>query len=263
MKRNDPDRNAAAFTLAELLIVVAIIAVLVAIAIPIFTSQLEKSREAVDLANVRAAYAEVMTAAISEDGSAVYDGKTIKQGDGTYKAVVTPLAQHKDGWTTNVENMSIGGAPSDKWIGEPKKNGSCTVSYDPGNDSVTIDWTGGTSGGTTVLPDTGNSPNADTITNIGKSASALLEKTAPNQTVTIKVNKNGTYEITVSGGHGNKLITAEQVEAELKKDGTINSEGTISYAEGDEMYPNGYTVTIEHNNNGNNDNSNVVTVSGN
>lgn len=45
------------FTLAELLIVVAIIAVLVAISIPIFTSQLEKSREAVDLANLRPAYA--------------------------------------------------------------------------------------------------------------------------------------------------------------------------------------------------------------
>lgn len=34
------------FTLAELLIVVAIIGVLVAISIPIFTSQLEKSRDA-------------------------------------------------------------------------------------------------------------------------------------------------------------------------------------------------------------------------
>ena len=34
------------FTLAELLIAVAIIAVLVAVAIPIFGSQLEKSREA-------------------------------------------------------------------------------------------------------------------------------------------------------------------------------------------------------------------------
>ena len=42
------------FTLAELLIVVAIIAVLVAIAIPIFTTQLEKSRETVDIANARA-----------------------------------------------------------------------------------------------------------------------------------------------------------------------------------------------------------------
>lgn len=41
------------FTLSELLIVVAIIAVLVAISIPIFNSQLEKSRRAVDLHTAR------------------------------------------------------------------------------------------------------------------------------------------------------------------------------------------------------------------
>ncbi len=52
--------NRKGFTLAELLIVVAIIAVLVAIAIPVFTTQLEKSREATDQANVRSAYAQVM-----------------------------------------------------------------------------------------------------------------------------------------------------------------------------------------------------------
>jgi prepilin-type N-terminal cleavage/methylation domain-containing protein len=48
-------KNKKGFTLAELLIVVAIIGVLVAISIPIFSSQLEKSREATDLANVRGA----------------------------------------------------------------------------------------------------------------------------------------------------------------------------------------------------------------
>ena len=53
--------NKKGFTMAELLIVVAIIAVLVAIAIPIFTTQLEKSREATDLANIRSAYAEATT----------------------------------------------------------------------------------------------------------------------------------------------------------------------------------------------------------
>ena len=42
---------------------------MVAIAIPIFTSQLEKSKEATDLANVRSAYAEVTTAYI-QDGKA-------------------------------------------------------------------------------------------------------------------------------------------------------------------------------------------------
>lgn len=54
------------FTLAELLIVVAIIAVLVAISIPIFTSQLEKAREAVDLSNVRSAYSILQTSIMTE-----------------------------------------------------------------------------------------------------------------------------------------------------------------------------------------------------
>ena len=54
------ERKRKGFTLAELLIVVAIIGVLVAISIPIFTTQLEKSREATDLANIRSAYAEVV-----------------------------------------------------------------------------------------------------------------------------------------------------------------------------------------------------------
>lgn len=40
-------------------------AVLVAISIPIFNSQLEKSREAVDAANIRAAYAEITADALT------------------------------------------------------------------------------------------------------------------------------------------------------------------------------------------------------
>ena len=59
-------KNNKGFTLAELLIVVAIIAVLVAIAIPIFTTQLEKSREATDIANVRSAYANIVAAYITD-----------------------------------------------------------------------------------------------------------------------------------------------------------------------------------------------------
>lgn len=52
-------KNTKGFTLAELLMVVAIIAVLVAISIPVFTSQLHKARVAADWANVRAYYAEL------------------------------------------------------------------------------------------------------------------------------------------------------------------------------------------------------------
>lgn len=47
------------FTLAELLVIVAIIAVLVAISIPIFTSQLHKAQVAADMANVRSYYAQL------------------------------------------------------------------------------------------------------------------------------------------------------------------------------------------------------------
>ena len=55
------------FTLAELLIIVAIIAILVGISIPIFTSQLEKSRRAVDKANARNIEAVLGVAANSNE----------------------------------------------------------------------------------------------------------------------------------------------------------------------------------------------------
>ncbi|MDD3277253.1 MAG: prepilin-type N-terminal cleavage/methylation domain-containing protein [Lachnospiraceae bacterium] len=94
------------FTLAELLIVVAIIAVLVAISIPIFTSQLEKSREAVDAANIRATYAECQTAILT-DGN--IDKVTTKE---------ITLKQQKNDWqTTNIDwpkNLTVSGEPTAK-----------------------------------------------------------------------------------------------------------------------------------------------------
>ena len=53
------DKKNKGFTLAELLVVVAIIAVLVAISIPIFTSQLHKAQVVTDIANVRSYYAQL------------------------------------------------------------------------------------------------------------------------------------------------------------------------------------------------------------
>lgn len=77
--------NKKGFTLAELLIVVAIIAVLVAISIPIFTTQLEKSKEAVDAANIRAAYAEVIADAITNDTAAHSKTVTLKQAKANWQ----------------------------------------------------------------------------------------------------------------------------------------------------------------------------------
>lgn len=66
------------FTLAELLIVVAIIGILVAISVPIFTSQLEEARSATDQANVRAAKAAAVTKLLDDtttSGTFYYDAK--------------------------------------------------------------------------------------------------------------------------------------------------------------------------------------------
>lgn len=71
------------FTLAELLVVVAIIGVLVAVSIPIFTAQLEKARLATNQANARAAKAAVVAEMISSsrnNGKATYTVSTAKIG---------------------------------------------------------------------------------------------------------------------------------------------------------------------------------------
>ena len=68
------------FTMAELLIVVAIIAVLVAIAIPVFTTQLNKANAATDLANIRSGYADAQTKALVGGYTA---SDLVLQNDGT------------------------------------------------------------------------------------------------------------------------------------------------------------------------------------
>ncbi|MBP3868023.1 MAG: prepilin-type N-terminal cleavage/methylation domain-containing protein, partial [Solobacterium sp.] len=59
--------NKKGFTLAELLIVVAIIGVLVAVSIPIFTSQLAKAKIATNDANIRAAKAAAVSDYLSTE----------------------------------------------------------------------------------------------------------------------------------------------------------------------------------------------------
>ena len=91
------------FTLAELLIVVAIIGVLVGISIPIFSAQLEKSREATDIANLRAAKAAI-TAKYLEDaelGTFYYDADA--------GAIVKSAPAKKYGQGTAVKGNTVDG----------------------------------------------------------------------------------------------------------------------------------------------------------
>ena len=81
------------FTLAELLIVVAIIGVLTAVAIPVFTTQLEKSREATDIANMRSAKAAAVALYLdnnSNAGTYFFDAQkgVLVQGEGVSKDTV-------------------------------------------------------------------------------------------------------------------------------------------------------------------------------
>ena len=69
-KLNKKKSGKKGFTLMEMLIVVAIIAILIAIAIPTFTNALNKARQATDEANLRAYYSEKITAyMLGEDGA--------------------------------------------------------------------------------------------------------------------------------------------------------------------------------------------------
>ena len=114
MKKN----NNKGFTLAELLIVVAIIAVLVAIAIPIFTSQLEKAREATDIANIRDVYAEIAVAMLTDDlGTDTTITATVGNGlsavctTSTATSIVIqvenfPIRQTVDDWQTTNPNCA-------------------------------------------------------------------------------------------------------------------------------------------------------------
>ena len=244
------------FTLAELLIVVAIIAVLVAIAIPIFTSQLEKSRESVDLSNVRAAYAEVMSAAITDDGTAQYGGAVIKQGDGTFQATVSPLKQQQDDWAVSEGGLEIGGVRSDDtahWIGKPTAGGSCTVSYNPGNGEVTITWSGAgdspagdpdPSDPATTTPEQAAAANNAVINPMSDIINRLVQGAARNSTsVEVSVTDTGKTTISVK----NSDLNEGQIENELKDAGILKDDGTVAFDSNDTRYPNGYRITVNHN----------------
>ena len=62
-------QNKKGFTLMEMLIVVAIMVILVAVSIPVFTSQMNNAKTATDQANERAAKSVITTAYMTGGGS--------------------------------------------------------------------------------------------------------------------------------------------------------------------------------------------------
>lgn len=125
-------QNKNGFTLMEMLIVIAIIAVLIAVAIPVFASQLEKAREATDLANVRSAYAKVSTEALLGNSETT---------------VTVDLKQKQADWQS-LDPVNIGGIVHSKnqgdtknWKGVAAPNGTCVVSYNE-DCGIILTWSG-------------------------------------------------------------------------------------------------------------------------
>ena len=137
-------KNSKGFTLMEMLIVVAIIAVLVAIAIPTFTTSLNKARVATDEANIRSGYAAVMADVLTNQitteatgnaaGNAVSKVYTLAV-DGTVKA---------DGITNTAGDYSTFGKPdaavsiAGMSVGPWSKDQHVYYSYDGQTNKVTI-----------------------------------------------------------------------------------------------------------------------------
>ena len=120
----------------EMLIVVAIIGVLVAVTIPVFSQQLEKSREATDLANVRSAYAELMADVMGDSAVAPQNR-------------IVLLKQKQNDWQT-YDPVTIGGITHYKsekdtvhWKGVPGAGGRCEISYNPRTVGIVFTWSGG------------------------------------------------------------------------------------------------------------------------
>lgn len=174
-------RQKIGFTMAELLIVVAIIAVLVAVAIPIFNAQLEKSREAYDIATMRQAaslaveyyYAGVKDQASAEqaglkwwpnhgsdaNAAGVYDPAT-----GTFipkKSTEIRKAYGKGKTSSTGKTYTYN---SDRKIYDPTadySNAVCMIALYPNGDNKHIDvyWKDRSSGNYIGGPKNSNDPN--------------------------------------------------------------------------------------------------------
>ena len=125
-------KNSKGFTLMEMLIVVAIIAVLVAIAIPTFTASLNKARVAADEANIRSGYATVMAEVLTTDEEIKAEKTyTLKTNGGVEDAAdaVTYVCKGEPKEAVNIAGQNVG-----PW----KQNATVTYKVTPNGDKLSV-----------------------------------------------------------------------------------------------------------------------------
>ena len=194
------------FTLSELLIVVAIIAVLVAISIPIFNSQLEKSRRAVDLHTAKVI--ESVLANAVNDGTIQFPSK---MNNSSNYSVFVVIARDKNNfpldYTTKYnivpkndtlfcgadKGVMINGSTSNKWNDYDYKVENLLTNSSMNIDSLKVSSKSFDNGGWDWI-----------IVNVGYTKGKLVTRIYSG-----KANKNGDASLNLGNTNIEKLINRQ------------------------------------------------------
>lgn len=185
------------FTLVELIVVLVILAILAAFMIPALIQYIERSLEASDLIEVRAAYVDVLTAVTEQDSENM--SKTVR------------LKQKQDNWQSR-DPITIAGVThrktdgnTENWKGIPTAGGECEVYYDSAKAVIVFDWKGKSTPGSTIDWNEnlhGILEKTDILQNLNKNQNFEIDSKCPNSSMVPKVVeqmgndsllKNGTW----------------------------------------------------------------------
>ena len=172
------------FTLVELIVVLVILAILAAFMIPALIQYIERSLEASDLIEVRAAYIDVLAAVTEQDSENM--SKTVK------------LKQKQDDWQSR-DPITIAGITHYKeqgdtanWKGIPTAGGECEVYYDSAKAVIVFDWKGKSTPGSTINWDEnlhGILEKTDILPNLKNNQNFEIDSKCPNSSMVPKVEQ--------------------------------------------------------------------------
>ena len=172
------------FTLVELIVVLVILAILAAFMIPALIQYIERSLEASDIIEVRAAYIDVLTAVTEQDRDNM--SKTVK------------LKQKQDDWQSR-DPITIAGIThcktdgnTENWKGIPAAGGECEVYYDSAKAVIVFDWKGKSTPGSTIDWNEdlhGILEKTDILPNLKNNQNFEIDSKCPNSSMVPKVKE--------------------------------------------------------------------------
>lgn len=232
-------RSKKGFTLAELLIVVAIIGVLVAISIPIFSGQLEKAREATDAANIRSQYAEVLSDAMM--------GGSVNKNHKDYAPV--KLRQQKDEWQSDGLKASLKGVFGEVAGTGPKAAGQAWVEFDAARNVAVLHYDDGSGSSGSGSAGSGAEGGGGTVAPAPTNPTKPIEPTSPTEPETtpdgssedVKPSKTSPF-----GGTAYDWDTdvKNQAQCDIKKGRVYTSNGNTYIGTSDRQITDGERANV-------------------